>query len=799
MQKKSYCVSRQFLLFGLIGALNTFVHSSVVVGLVESKLLSPVLANVCAFFVANQFSFLLNCRFTFRTSPALTLYVRFFLVSLISLIVTVTLSGFAEWMQWHYGFGLLLVIVVGPPVTFLLQKHWAFKLSSGEKPMEIKIKNNIISNQFLLAVFCAVSLVALVALALTVDGLGPIDDHQFIRTIFQGKRFGAYVMPELGRFFPLTAQEYAFAARFFEPSPFLFQLINCIKIVLCGSFLFYCLTLTNASNFAVAALWGTVIFSIGFANSVFRYHVGEINALILILFFISTALINARATRPLSKKNNIIALTGTLAIVCAFFYKELIFVFAVAFSAAEIFRHYRQRENKSSWHLWSLFCAGICYIVMYGYWRATNSTGSYANYHSASTLDVVGLFFKNDPFIFVILLPLTSFRIFAVLLDAKRHTIYDSFLIAASSYVAAYLALGIFNTYYLLPAYGFAVCGIAGLLARRTAGTVSSAIAVLTGALALNTLPTAVSDMQTLKAIANNHYSFIRSLSEWILLNPLPNAKPRNLVLNEVNSGTGVEIIYSLKTFLTSFGVPNSAFNVKYTNVSDNKVISNAYGVDEEGIYAAGLNDVLIFNPYQQAVSPPALLTPSYLQIYRSTSDWTFPRRSVWGWFNICIIEQYDCSFGRPGDMRYTGYAALLATRLPALNQLSFAPVLTPSYRLGALVMGSRLRGGTTLSREMTIVNTGEETWPADGTLDKPMLVNLAYVWLDADGKVALEGNRASFQEPIQKNDIAKVSILIKTPDLPGKYKLLISPVQEGNKWFYPGNLSNAGKEIEIY
>ncbi len=99
----------------------------------------------------------------------------------------------------------------------------------------------------------------------------------------------------------------------------------------------------------------------------------------------------------------------------------------------------------------------------------------------------------------------------------------------------------------------------------------------------------------------------------------------------------------------------------------------------------------------------------------------------------------------------------------------------------------------------MSIVNTGEETWPADGTVDKPMLVNLAYVWVHEDGKVALEGNRASFQEPIKKNDVAKVSILIKTPDQPGKYKLIISPVQEGNRWFYSGNSSNIGKEIDIY
>jgi hypothetical protein len=149
--------------------------------------------------------------------------------------------------------------------------------------------------------------------------------------------------------------------------------------------------------------------------------------------------------------------------------------------------------------------------------------------------------------------------------------------------------------------------------------------------------------------------------------------------------------------------------------------------------------------------------------------------------------------------MRYTGYAALLRTRLPAIIQPELAPIHSSSYRVGPLMIGARVRTGTTFIRELMIMNTGDETWPADGTIDKTMGVNLAYVWLDADGKVVLEGNRSSFQEPMKKGDVAKVSILIKTPDQPGNYRLVISPVQEGNKWFYSGNLSSISKEIEIY
>jgi hypothetical protein len=97
------------------------------------------------------------------------------------------------------------------------------------------------------------------------------------------------------------------------------------------------------------------------------------------------------------------------------------------------------------------------------------------------------------------------------------------------------------------------------------------------------------------------------------------------------------------------------------------------------------------------------------------------------------------------------------------------------------------------------IVNTGKETWPANGSHNPGMFVHLAYVWINEYGQIGLEGGRAGFPETMQPNDIAKVSILIKTPMRPGKYKLVISPVQEGVRWFYPNNSIDTSKEIEIF
>ena len=117
---------KQFCTFGFIGVLNTCIHGAVVVLSVEGGILSPVPANVLAFVAANTFSFFANCRYTFMAFPTWRGYGKFFSVSLTSLVMTVLLSGFAEWMKWHYLAGLALVIVLVPLATFLLQKKFTF-------------------------------------------------------------------------------------------------------------------------------------------------------------------------------------------------------------------------------------------------------------------------------------------------------------------------------------------------------------------------------------------------------------------------------------------------------------------------------------------------------------------------------------------------------------------------------------------------------------------------------------------------------------------------------------------------
>ena len=117
---------RRPLAFAVVGAVNTALHSGAVVALVETGLSGPVLANAAGFALANTFSYFANARLTFRQRPSWPLYRRFVAVSMGSLGLTLALSTLAQAMGWHYLWGLLLVLLSGPVLTYLLHLRFTF-------------------------------------------------------------------------------------------------------------------------------------------------------------------------------------------------------------------------------------------------------------------------------------------------------------------------------------------------------------------------------------------------------------------------------------------------------------------------------------------------------------------------------------------------------------------------------------------------------------------------------------------------------------------------------------------------
>lgn len=116
----------EFIRFGLVGVANTVVHAGIVIALMEALAPPAFVANGVAFVFANLMSYGLNSRFTFKTPVSFTGYWRFLLVSLVSLALTLLITSVVEYLGWHYGVGLVMVILMVPILNYLVMKIWAF-------------------------------------------------------------------------------------------------------------------------------------------------------------------------------------------------------------------------------------------------------------------------------------------------------------------------------------------------------------------------------------------------------------------------------------------------------------------------------------------------------------------------------------------------------------------------------------------------------------------------------------------------------------------------------------------------
>ena len=117
----------RLLRFAAVGLLSTGIHVAVAASFIHW--VSPVaaLANVTAFVVATLASFVLNSRWTFATRLHGKVLARFITVSLLGCAMAAGLSGLAEWSGCSYQFGIGLVVVFVPPVTYLLHSRWTYR------------------------------------------------------------------------------------------------------------------------------------------------------------------------------------------------------------------------------------------------------------------------------------------------------------------------------------------------------------------------------------------------------------------------------------------------------------------------------------------------------------------------------------------------------------------------------------------------------------------------------------------------------------------------------------------------
>jgi len=115
--------------FAASGVVATGVHVALATGFIRFVLMEPALANGIAFVIATVFSYTVNTLWSFSNTLTGTNFLRFSLVSLVGLTLTMLISGTAQYYGLHYMYGISLVVCMVPPTTFLLHKFWTYRKS----------------------------------------------------------------------------------------------------------------------------------------------------------------------------------------------------------------------------------------------------------------------------------------------------------------------------------------------------------------------------------------------------------------------------------------------------------------------------------------------------------------------------------------------------------------------------------------------------------------------------------------------------------------------------------------------
>ena len=122
-------ITIQFLKFGTVGALATLTHYAILISLVETIDLNPVIASGLGYAISGALNYLLNYKYTFRSSSLhLVSGPRFGIVAASGLTLNVVIMHFGyELLKINYLVVQIIATLVVLFWNFLVNRHWTFK------------------------------------------------------------------------------------------------------------------------------------------------------------------------------------------------------------------------------------------------------------------------------------------------------------------------------------------------------------------------------------------------------------------------------------------------------------------------------------------------------------------------------------------------------------------------------------------------------------------------------------------------------------------------------------------------
>lgn len=398
---------------------------------------------------------------------------------------------------------------------------------------------------------------------------GVIDDHTLINTLFSGKKIPFFILPEIGRYYPLGFQELNIIS-IFSTTSFAFYLFNMVQffivIILIYKIILY-LFGSERKYLAYIAIF-FLIFTPGFVTAWFRLFVPERDQFFFLLLFLYFFIKS-------SKGNVIYILLALLFANLSLYYKEPTFIMIGSFAFFHFLLGYKQIDFKQKILDVLLIFSSIIFIVIY-FFLVYLKKGDvlYGEVNINPLIQLIKILVNyslNDPLIVFILLPLSIFRAYMIIFKKERNYFFDPLLFSSVLYFIVFIKLNMFSQHYLLPIYCFGLFVVVKYLAEKNYFK-STLIKFTTGISLIlifsSSLPTGIHLISFYKNVPNNFQATLEFLKFY-----LPNNSKRvDVFLYGVNRNTGVEVYHSFIKYMEYEGINSDVFDMQ-SEQDDNGIL----------------------------------------------------------------------------------------------------------------------------------------------------------------------------------------------------------------------------------
>lgn len=361
----------------------------------------------------------------------------------------------------------------------------------------------------------------------------------------------------------------------------------------------------------------------------------------LFLYFYLTYLKRYQYYRDIKSLTVIVVIT--LLANIAIYYKEPVFLSVGVFAFIHLTLSWRRTNFRSKLLDTLLLVSSFIFVLIYYFIIYLNSSSiNYAEGLAPKSfigiIRNVLIYIFSDPVLLFCFLPFTAWRAYRVLIKRRTlHPVYDAMLGAGLVYIAAIFKLSLQSSYYLLPAYIFAVPALVFFITRIQKRLMAKrwwqiAIVMAIFFQVTSAVPLGLETLSEYKYIPIN-----ANLTMDFLVKEIKSKQPHqrvNLFLDGINRNSNGYQYNDFGQYLKYKGLTIQDFDLKSDLPPDNQypwepVTHSPYSVFQSAKAAQIFSsDYLIITPYSYQQITDVYLNSmelDYKLLFRTYSRWAIP------------------------------------------------------------------------------------------------------------------------------------------------------------------------------